>query len=206
MNALWTRRSLLFSASALGIVHARAQSSLDLPAPVFNATTAEGKPFSLASLQGKTVVLEWTNHDCPFVKKHYGSGNIPALQKEATARGVVWVQVISSAKGKQGFVDGATALRLNAQRGATPSVTVLDPEGTIGKLYGARTTPHIYIVNPVGQLVYRGGIDSIASAKVDDIAKAENYVRLALSELAAGKPLSKPVTTPYGCSVKYADT
>lgn len=182
---------------------AGAVATLDQPAPAFSAASAAGGTISLEQYRGKTVVLEWTNHDCPFVKKHYESGNIPALQKEATAKGIVWLQVISSAPGKQGYVDGATAQKLNAERGAAPTGTVLDPEGKVGRLYEAVTTPHIYIVNPDGKLVYKGGIDSIASNKKDDIAKADNYVKAALGDLAAGRKIAQASTQPYGCTVKY---
>jgi hypothetical protein len=139
------------------------------------------------------------------VRKHYGGGNIPALQKEAAAQGVVWLQVISSAPGQQGHVDGPTALQLNRQRGAAPSAIVLDPQGAVGRLYAAQTTPHLYIVDAQGVLVYKGGIDSIASNRAEDIAKADNYVRLALADLAAGRTVAQASTRPYGCSVKYAD-
>jgi hypothetical protein len=176
-----------------------------LPAPDFTNAAADGRSISLSSLRGRTVVLEWTNHQCPFVVKHYDSGNIPALQRDAAAQGVVWLQVISSAPGQQGHVDGPTAIKLNAERHATPAHTLLDPEGRLGRAYGARTTPQLFIVNTQGVLVYAGGIDSIASARQSDIASAEPYVRLALAELAAGKPVSRPLTRPYGCSVKYGD-
>jgi len=183
---------------------AHADATLDQPAPAFTGTGADGKPISLQALRGKTVVLEWTNHQCPFVRKHYESGNIPQLQKEATAKGIVWLQVISSAPGKEGYVDGPTAIKLNKERGAAPSGTVLDPEGSIGKLYGAKTSPHFFIINSDGVLVYKGGIDSIASSDKEDIAKAENYVRAALADLASARKVAKPNTKPYGCSVKYA--
>ena len=201
------RRSLLVGAAIVALVgpaHAQAQAQIDQPAPAFSVMGADGKTVTLDSLKGKTVVLEWTNHDCPYVKKHYGSGNIPALQKDAAAKGVVWLQVISSAPGQQGHVDGATALKLNEQRGAAPANTLLDPSGQMGKAYGAQTSPHLFIINPQGQLVYKGGIDSIATAKMEDIAKAEPYVKVALTELAAGKKVSQPSTRPYGCSIKYA--
>lgn len=183
---------------------ALANAEINKPAPAFVGVGADGKPLRLESYKGKTVVLEWTNHDCPFVKKHYESGNIPSLQKDAADKGVVWLQVISSAKGKQGYVDGATAQKLNGERKAAPAGTVLDPEGTIGKLYGAQTTPHIFIVNTDGQLVYKGGIDSIATNKVEDLPKAEAYVVNALNAIRAGKPIEKASTKPYGCAVKYA--
>ncbi len=180
-----------------------AEANLNQPAPLFSAPGADGNTISLESYRGKTVVLEWTNADCPFVKKHYESSNIPALQADAQKDGVVWLQVISSAPGKQGYVDGSQALKLNEYRGAKPAGTVLDADGKIGKLYGAQTTPHIYIVDTKGTLVYKGGIDSIASSDKGDIAKAENYVTSALSALEQGKPIANASTKPYGCSVKY---
>jgi hypothetical protein len=182
---------------------ANADPVIDQPAPAFTGKTADGGAFDLSKFKGKTVVLEWTNHECPFVKKHYESGNIPQLQKDAVAKGVVWAQIISSAPGKQGHVDGATALKLNDDRKAKPSYVVLDAEGTIGKLYGAQTTPHFFIINPQGQLVYKGGIDSIPSAKKEDIATATNYVKEALAAVSTGKQIAHNSTKPYGCSIKY---
>lgn len=183
---------------------AAANPAVDAPAPDFTVVDADGKPQRLSAFKGKTVVLEWTNHDCPYVRKHYDSGNIPALQKEATGQGVVWLQVISSAPGTQGHVDGAGAKQLNAARNAVPTATLLDADGKVGKLYGAQTTPHMYIVDPNGVLRYKGGIDSIATARKEDIAKAENYVKTALSQIAAGQKVANASTRPYGCSVKYA--
>lgn len=200
---LLRRIALLTAALAFVPFATLAAATIDQPAPAFTATTADGKSLDLNSLRGKTVVLEWTNHDCPFVKKHYESGNIPSLQKDAASKGIVWLQVISSAPGKQGHVDGATAAKLNASRGATPANVLLDPDGTLGKLYAAQTTPHIYIIDAKGTLVYKGGIDSIASADKGDIAKAEPYVVNALDALAAGKKIASNSTKPYGCSVKY---
>ena len=205
-----TRRKLVQSLAALAAIAspgwAVAQVTVGQLAPAFSLVAADGKTVALESLRGKTVVLEWTNHDCPFVRKHYDAGNMQSQQKEAAAAGAVWLQVISSAPGKQGFVDGSTALALNTQRSAAPASTLLDPTGKAGKLYGAKTTPHLYVINAQGTLVYQGGIDSIASARADDIAKAEQHVRVALAELGAGKPVSKSVSKPYGCSVKYADS
>ncbi len=183
---------------------ALANAELNKAAPAFAAVGADGKPVKLDAYKGKTVVLEWTNHECPFVVKHYESGNIPSLQKDAAGKGVVWLQVVSSAPGKQGFVDGAAAQKLNGTRNAAPTATVLDPDGKIGKLYGAQTTPHIFIVNADGQLVYKGGIDSIPSANKADLPKAENYVVSALKSISAGKAIEKANTKPYGCSIKYA--
>ena len=183
---------------------AMAAADLNQPAPTFDAVGADGKPVKLSDFKGKTVVLEWTNHECPFVAKHYDSGNMPTLQKDAAGKGVVWMQVLSSAPGKQGHVDGVTAQKLNANRKAAPAFTVLDPDGKIGKMYGAQTTPHMFIVNAAGQLVYKGGIDSIPTAKKEDLAKAENYVSAALTAISTGKPVEKASTKPYGCSIKYA--
>lgn len=198
--------SALVAGLALACTTSIAHAAADIgqPAPAFTAQGADGKPVSLADYKGKTVVLEWTNHDCPFVKKHYDSGNIPSLQKDAAAKGIVWLQVISSAPGQQGQVDGPTALKLNASRKAQPAGTVLDPQGTVGKLYGAQTTPHIYIVDAQGKLAYKGGIDSIASSSQADIAKADKYVANALTAIASGQKVAQASTRPYGCSVKYA--
>lgn len=172
-------------------------------APDFTAVDSNGKTQHLADYKGKTVVLEWTNHDCPFVKKHYGAGNMQAQQEEAAAEGIVWLSIISSAPGKQGHVSAAEANRLSKERGAAPAAVVLDPEGDIGKLYGARTTPHMFLIDDKGILRYKGAIDSIRSARQADVPKATQYVRLALNEMRSGKKLSQPVSKPYGCSVKY---
>ena len=196
--------SALVALAFIGI-NAIAEPVVDQPAPVFTAKTADGKTLDLASLKGKTVVLEWTNHECPFVIKHYDkSDNIPALQREFTAKGVVWLQVISSAEGNQGYVVGESAIKINQHRGAAPTNTILDPQGTLGKLYGAQTTPHFFIINDKGVLVYKGGIDSIASARPQDIPNATNYVREALNAVASGKKVANASTKPYGCSVKFA--
>lgn len=200
------RRTLLLA----GLITTTAASTafatpvLDAPAPAFQALTAEGKPIQLAELKGKTVVLEWTNHDCPYVRKHYGASNLQSQQKAATAQGVVWLQVISSAPGEQGHVDGPTALKLNQSRGAAATAVLLDPKGEIGRAYAAKTTPHLFIIRPDGRLAYKGGIDSIASADVADIAKAKQYVPAALADVAAGRAVAEASTRPYGCSVKYA--
>lgn len=198
-----SRLAVLAATCAFVPLVASASPVIDQPAPGFVATAVDGKNITLDGLKGKTVVLEWTNHDCPFVRKHYDSGNMQRLQKEAAAKGVVWLQVISSAPGKQGHVDAATAIKLNSARSAVPANTILDPEGKLGKLYGAQTTPHIFIIDAKGTLVYKGGIDSIASADKADIAKAEPYVSEALTALAEGKKITNTNTKPYGCSVKY---
>ena len=173
------------------------------PAPDFTGVDSNGDQHTLSQYKGKTVVLEWTNHDCPYVKKHYNSGNMQALQKLATADGVVWLSIISSKPGKQGHVSGAKANKLTRSRNAAPSAVILDATSEIGLLYGAKTTPHMYIVDKAGELVYMGGIDSIPSSNEADIAGAKNYVRVALDAMAAGKAIEDSVTRPYGCSVKY---
>lgn len=197
-------RWLLAGFVLLSSTLASAEPVVSQPAPLFSGAAADGSTLNLADLRGKTVILEWTNNECPFVKKHYESGNIPDLQKQAAAQGIVWLQIISSAPGKQGHVDAETAKKLNQERDAHPANTVFDPSGSIGKLYGATNTPQLFIIDPQGVLLYKGGIDSIPSADKADIAKAENYISSALKELAAGKPISKSSTKPYGCTVKYA--
>lgn len=173
------------------------------PAPDFEGVDSRGEVHRLADYRGKIVVLEWTNHDCPFVRKHYGAGNMQDQQREAAAQGVVWLSVISSAPGKQGHVSPQEADELTRKRDAHPDAVILDPEGKIGRSYAAKTTPHMFIIDAAGTLVYMGGIDSISSANPDDIPRATQYVRVTLQEMAAGKPVSSAVTKPYGCSVKY---
>jgi peroxiredoxin len=173
------------------------------PAPDFNGTDTSGKTWTLAGLRGTPVILEWTNHDCPYVKKHYGSGNMQALQAEAAEAGYTWLSVISSAPGKQGHVSPAEADALTSSRNAVPAAVLLDPDGTIGRAYGARTTPHMFIIDEKGTLVYMGGIDDRPTSDPADIDGATNYVRAAMADRAAGKPVAQPATRPYGCSVKY---
>lgn len=196
-------RSLL-AAALLAAPTALLAATVGQPAPSFSAVDSNGKTYALPDLKGKTVVLEWTNDGCPFVKKHYGSGNMQALQKDATAQDVVWLSVVSSAPGAQGFADGARANELTEKRGAHPSAVLLDPQGKLGHLYGAQTTPHMFVIDKAGTLVYNGAIDSLPSSDPDDIAKATNYVNQALSQLAAGQSVTPPTTKPYGCSVKYS--
>ena len=192
----------------LGIVTAfslaaHAGVSVGQPAPDFTGVDSNGNQHALSQYKGKTVVLEWTNHDCPYVKKHYNSGNMQTLQKQATADGVVWLSIISSRPGKQGHVSGGKANDLTRSRNAAPTAVILDETSAIGRLYGAKTTPHMYIVDKTGQLVYMGGIDSIPSSDEADIAGAKNYVRAALDAMTAGKTIEDSITRPYGCSVKY---
>ena len=173
------------------------------PAPGFTLTDTAGVTHNLSDFAGKTVVLEWTNHDCPFVKKHYDGENMQRQQAEATGDGVVWLVVNSSAVGKQGHVTPAQADQIQADWKAQQTAYLFDTDGTVGRAYGAKTTPHMYIIDPEGVLRYNGAIDSIPSASPADIGQAEQYVEIALAELAAGQSVSRPLTQPYGCSVKY---
>ena len=173
------------------------------PAPSFSLVGEDGKTHSLADYKGRIVVLEWTNAECPFVKKHYSGGNMQSLQKTYTGKDVVWLSLISSAPGKQGHVDGAAAARIVKEKSAAPTRVLLDGKGEVGHLYEAKTTPHLFIVDQGGKLVYAGGIDSTPSADPADIATATPYVKNALDELLAGKPVTTAVTKPYGCSIKY---
>ncbi len=172
-------------------------------APEFTAIDSNGKSHKLSDFKGKTVVLEWTNDGCPYVRKHYSSGNMQAVQQEATDKGVVWLSVISSAKGEQGFVDGEGANKLTDDRKAKPTAVLLDPAGTVGRAYGARTTPHMYVIDGSGKLVYNGAIDDKPTSNVSDIKSARPYVKEALAAVAEGKPVQVAATRAYGCSVKY---
>jgi peroxiredoxin len=174
------------------------------PAPAFRAVDSNGKTRSLADFKGKTVVLEWTNPECPFVKKHY-AGNMQALQKAATKDGVVWLSVNSGAPGKQGHVDGAAANAVVKAKGAAPTAYLLDPQGTIGRAYAAKTTPHMYVIDPTGKLVYMGGIDDTPTANPADVKTAKNFVTAALADVKAKRPVAVSTSKPYGCSIKYAD-
>jgi peroxiredoxin len=173
-------------------------------APGFTVTASNGSPVSLASHKAKIVVLEWTNHDCPYVRKHYDSGNMQSLQRDATGQGVVWLTVISSSEGTQGHVTPAQADELTTSRKAAPSAVLLDTKGVAGKLYGATNTPHMYVVDRAGTLVYAGAIDDRPTSRRADVQGANNYVRAALDAVAAGRPVKTPVTRAYGCTVKYS--
>jgi hypothetical protein len=188
---------------ALGVVAANAAPQPGKPAPDFTAIDSNGRSHNLADYRGKTVVLEWTNHLCPYTVKHYRSGNIQALQRRAAADGVIWLSVISSAPGKQGHVSAEEANSLTDERKAAPAAVLLDPKGTLGRLFDARTTPHMFIVDKDGTLAYMGAIDDRPSADTADIQGATNYVSEALAALAAGRKVASSSTLPYGCSVKY---
>jgi len=174
-------------------------------APDFTATDINGNPFKLSDHKGDIVVLEWTNADCPFVVKHYATGNMQKVQKETTEKGVKWISINSSAEGRQGNVTAEQAAKIIEEQGAYPTVKILDPSGELGKLYDAKTTPHMYVINAEGTLAYAGAIDNNASPNPKTVEGADNYITAAVDELIAGKDLTTPQTQPYGCSVKYAN-
>jgi len=182
---------------------ARAAAVVGQPAPDFTLVDTSGAKHSLSDLKGKMVVLEWVNFECPFVGKHYGSGNMQKLQKAYTGKGVVWLSINSSAEGKQGYFPPDKINALMKEKGAAPSAYLIDTDGRVGRAYGAKTTPHMFVVDPRGAVVYAGGIDDTPSTDQADIATAKNYVRAALDEALAGKPVTAASSAPYGCSVKY---
>jgi hypothetical protein len=212
MNIIERRRMLaigLYCATTImalsaGVQPVTAQARIGAPAPAFTLTDSNGRVLSLAEFKGKTVVLEWTNHECPYVGKHYRGNNMQALQKKWTGEGVVWLSVISSAPGLQGHVSPQQANKLTAERGASPTAVLLDSTGKVGRAYGARTTPHMYVINGEGGLVYMGGIDNQPTARLEDLKSARNFVDEALSEVSQGKPVSVTASRAYGCSIKYA--
>ena len=195
-------------AAALGTALAFASSlhaaaTVGQPAPAFTLTDTKGTTHSLADFAGKTVVLEWFNHECPFVKKHYGAGNMQRQQAAATGKGVVWLTINSSAAGKQGHVNAEQANAILGEWKASPTAFLLDHDGTVGQAYGAKTTPHMYVIDGEGVLRYNGAIDSNPSADPADIPGATQYVEAALGDLAANRAVARGTTQPYGCSVKY---
>ena len=200
------RRTLLTTAaaSALGLAtHAHAAPAVGQKAPDFTLTDTSGKTVRLSDFKGKHVVLEWVNPGCPYVRKHYDSANMQGTQKEATAQGVVWLAINSTESASHDYLSAPKLARWMTDQKATPTVTLMDEDGKAGQSYGARTTPHMYIVNPQGTLIYAGGIDSIPSSRQEDVKAAVNYVKQGVRQALAGQPLSNPTTRPYGCSVKY---
>lgn len=191
-------------AFAAGPALAQSAAKIGAPAPAFEAVDADGKARKLSEFAGKTVILEWTNHDCPYVRKHYTSATMQTLQKDMAKEGIVWLSVISSPVGEQGHVDGAKANELTKSRDAAPAAVLLDPNSKVARAYGATTTPHMYIVDPKGMLAYMGAIDDKPSASAASLTGAKSYVRQAVAELKAGKPVSEASTKAYGCAVKYA--
>ena len=211
-----TRRTFLSNAGLIALVSGAganvvrpsaawaAAAKVGEAAPTFTAITSTGPSVSLGDYRGKIVILEWTNHDCPYVRKHYETSNMQTLQKETIGQGVVWLTVISSAPGTQGYVSPSEANELTSTRQAAPTAVVLDPKGTVGRMYGATNTPHMYIVDKNGVLVYAGAIDDKPTTRRSDVQGAQNYVRAALQAVSAGQPVKTPVTRAYGCTVKYA--
>ncbi len=195
-----------FTAFTFAAYPALAAPVVGQPAPNFKLADANGKPVTLSDFRGRTVVLEWNNPGCPFVQKHYSSGNMQKAQAAAARDGVVWLTVNSGAPGKQGHMNGAQAKAFLAEAGARPTAYLLDPRGVVGKVYEAKTTPHMYIVNKAGTLVYAGGIDDKPTKSASDISGARNHVLAALGEIKAGRPVSVATSRPYGCAVKYADS
>jgi peroxiredoxin len=191
-------------ALAAGPALAQSAAKVGAPAPAFQAVDVEGKTRSLSEFAGKTVILEWTNHDCPYVRKHYNSATMQTLQKDMAKEGIVWLSIISSPPGEQGHVDAARAKALTAERDAAPAGVLLDPKSTVARAYGAQTTPHMYIIDPKGRLAYMGAIDDKPSASAASLNGAKSYIRQAVAELKAGKPVSEASTKAYGCFVKYA--
>ena len=211
-----SRRNLLLGGAAVAAVAAlggtlllnsnEALASVEngAAAPAFSVQDASGATRTLAEFRGRTVVLEWTNNGCPYVRKHYDAGNMQTLQREAAADGIVWLQVISSAPGEQGYLDGAGALARVQTEQATVTATLLDGDGAMGRAYGALNTPQMVMINGDGQIIYQGAIDDHPSARPETLEGATNYVRAAWDDLDAGRAVQIAQTTPYGCSVKYA--
>ena len=202
------RRSLARSVLALcaglaALPMALAAPAVGQPAPDFTLTDTAGKTVRLSEFKGRHVVLEWVNPGCPYVRKHYHSANMQGTQKEVTGKGVVWLAINSTEAQSYDYLAPDKLAGWMTRQKAAPTRTLMDPEGTVGRAYGARTTPHLYIVDPQGRLAYAGGIDSIPSSSADDIPKAVNYVKQGVSQVLAGQPLNPATTRPYGCSIKY---
>jgi peroxiredoxin len=195
--------SLAIAATVISASAAFAVPVVGQKAPAFTAIDSNGLKRALGDYKGKIVVLEWTNNGCPYVKKHYGSGNMQKVQADITGQGVVWLSIISSAPGKQGFVDGAGANQLTTERNAHPTAVLLDPAGKVGHAYEAQTTPHMFVIDKQGVLRYMGAIDDQPTTDPASIATARNYVREAVAAVSTGKPVAVTATDSYGCSVKY---
>lgn len=197
------KKSLFCLLASLIVCSLPAAVKTGAAAPGFTLTDTTGTSHQLADFAGSYVVLEWTNHQCPFVVKHYSEGHMQALQKEMTDQGVIWLQVISSAPGKQGYLTAEQAEALRSENGHASTAMLLDPTGEVGRMYDARTTPHLYLISPDGVLAYQGAIDSIKSTNVADIEKATNYLKAAYTAHKASEPVAEGTTVPYGCSIKY---
>lgn len=199
-------KKFLFGLSAVLITNTGfANPEIGQPAPSFTAVDSYGVTHSLSDFRGSTVVLEWTNHDCPFVVKHYATNNMQTLQQEMREAGAIWLTIISSAPDTQGHVSPAQANELTVQRGASPTAVLIDEDGTVGRAYAARVTPHMYVIDSAGLLQYAGGIDSIPTANHADVARAEPWFAQAARAVMAGQAVERPITRPYGCTIKYSD-
>lgn len=196
--------AVLIVAVAFGVSTKLSAVKVGDPAPAFTTVDDQGKTRSLSEFKGKYVVLEWHNNGCPYVKKHYGAGNMQKLQREWTGKGVAWLTIISSAPGTQGYVTADQSREYVKAQNAGATAVLLDPSGEVGHLYDAKTSPHMIVINPEGVVVYNGAIDDKPTADPGDIEGAKNYVSEALTAAMAGKPVATPSTQPYGCSVKYA--
>jgi peroxiredoxin len=203
--ALGAALALLTAVQAVAGDKEKASSAqIDRPAPAFTLTDISGNEHSLKDFSGKYVVLEWTNFDCPFVRKHYDSGNMQSLQKEYAEEGVVWLRICSSAPGQQGYFESEVIERRLKEDKSMAAAYLVDADGKVGRMYGAKTTPHMYIVDPKGTLIYAGAIDNIKSTNKADIEKATNYVSACLDAALKGEAIAVTTSVPYGCSVKYA--
>lgn len=198
-----TRPATIAFAAACALAWGVATAAPGAPAPEFTVADATGKPVKLSDYRGKFVVLEWTNPDCPFVQKHYNSRNMQDLQKEWGAKDVVWLSVNSTREGHSEYRDGAQMASWMSSQGGSPQAVLIDAKSTAGRAYSAKTTPHMFVIDPAGKIVYEGAIDDRRSANPADAKTAKNYVRAALTEATAGKPVTVASTSPYGCSVKY---
>jgi peroxiredoxin len=203
MNLAKTPLAAALAAMLAIAVPAIAAPTIGAPAPDFSVKDTKGKTRTLSELKGKRVVLEWHNQGCPFVVKHYGSGNMQRLQRQLTGDGVVWLTVISSAPGKQGHVTAAEEDAYVTEQKAAPTAVLLDEDGTMGRAYGAKTTPHMFVIDEKGVLFYAGAIDDKPTTDAADVTGAKSYVLAAYDEMKAGKPVTTASTAPYGCSVKY---
>lgn len=207
---MFSKRQVLLGGAALFALAACGGAPADVQevatgaqAPAFSVVDATGATRTLAEFAGQNVILEWTNAGCPYVRKHYDAGNMQAVQRDAAARGTVWLQVISSAPGEQGYLDGPGAVARVVEDQATVSATLLDPDGVMGRAYGALNTPQMVMINPEGVIVYQGAIDDRPSARPETLEGATNYIRAAWADIDAGRPVQIAQTTPYGCGVKY---
>lgn len=202
-----TRRGAVLGAATLPLIPALASAApaIGAPAPDFALPDQDGRTRRLSEFRGRVVVLEWTNHDCPFVRKHYNSSNMQNLQREAAGRNIVWLSMASSPQGEQGYVTGAQAKELTASRNAAPTAVILDHRSQAARAYAATTTPGMYVIDGEGRLRYMGAIDSIRSTRVEDVPRAEPFLRDAMIAVQEGRQIERAVTPPYGCVIKYVD-